>query len=134
MAFFRFDESDDTVFFGVDSEVFGHVSSLAGDFSRTGLADENFACFYLLAAKAFDAKALAGIIVNIFGGTASFNVGHSSFSLKLLTLGRQLDPRDDREGRICPIYSVHYTPDSRYRQEYSSENIRHFREAKLGQR
>jgi hypothetical protein len=38
------------------------------------LANENFTVSNFLSTKAFNTKALAGIIVDVLGGTASFNV------------------------------------------------------------
>ena len=74
MAFLGLYEGDDSVFRGVDGEVAGHVSALASDFGRAGLADENFAVSDFLASEAFYTESCAGIIVNIFGGTACFYV------------------------------------------------------------
>ena len=74
MGFFGFDKSNYAVFGSVDGEIAGHISAWTGDFGSTSLADENFAVFDFLATEALDAKALASIIMDIFGGTASFDM------------------------------------------------------------
>ena len=79
MSLFGLDESDNAIFGSVDSEIPGHIGARAGDFSSAGLADENFAVFDFLATKTFDAEALASIVVNILGGTASFDMLHLLF-------------------------------------------------------
>ena len=74
VGLFRLDEGDDAVFFGVDGEVAGHVSPLAGELSGAGLANENLASLDPLATKAFDAEALTSVIMDVLGGTAGFYV------------------------------------------------------------
>ena len=74
VVLFGLDEGDDTIFGGVDGEIARHISTLASELRSASLADENFAGFNLLATKALDAQALAGIVVDIFGGTASFHM------------------------------------------------------------
>ena len=74
MGFFGFDKSNYAVFGSVDSEITGHIGARASDFGGTSLTDENFAVFDFLAAKALNAEALTSIVVNIFGGTASFDM------------------------------------------------------------
>lgn len=64
-AFFHFFEEYCTCFCGVDSEVFADVSTCAGDFGATGLADEYFACIHFLATKALNAQASAGVVVDV---------------------------------------------------------------------
>ena len=58
-----FHEDDLTINGCMNGEVAAHESARAGNLSSTGLADENFASFNLLTAKALDAKSLAGIVV-----------------------------------------------------------------------
>ena len=58
----------------VDSEVAAHESARASELGCTGLADENFASLDGLATKALDAEALASIVVDVFTGTASFDM------------------------------------------------------------
>ena len=69
-----FDESDYPILCSMDSEVARHISAGTGDLGGASLADENFAVLYLLAAEALDAEALASIVMDIFGGTASFDM------------------------------------------------------------
>ena len=104
MGLFGFDEGDDAVFFGVDGEISGHVSAFASELCAPGLADDNFASFDFLTAKAFYAEALTSVIVDVFCGTACFDMGHFRISLILLYLGRRLDPLGDREGRKRPSF------------------------------
>ena len=59
---------------GVNCEVAAHKSAWPGDFRTASLADENFASFNFLTAKTLDSKTLAGIIVDIFAGSASFDM------------------------------------------------------------
>ncbi len=58
----------------MNGEVARHIGAWARKFGRTSLADKNFAVFDFLTAEAFDAKALASIVMDVFGGTASFNM------------------------------------------------------------
>ena len=74
MGFLGFDKSNDAIFSGVNGEVAGHIGAGAGDFSGAGLTDENFAVFDFLPTKTLNAETLTSIVVNIFGGTASFNM------------------------------------------------------------
>ena len=74
VSFLGFYEMNGTVDGGMDGVVAGKEGTWAGDFGTAGLADEDFASFDFLAAKTFDAEALAGIVVNIFGGSASFDM------------------------------------------------------------
>jgi len=67
-------EVDNTVDGGVDSIILRDESAGAGDFGAAGLTDENFASLDGLTAKTFDAKTLAGVVVNVFAGSASFDV------------------------------------------------------------
>ncbi len=59
---------------GMNREVAAHESARASEFGCAGLADENFAGFNGLATKAFDAEALASIVVDVFTGTTSFDM------------------------------------------------------------
>ena len=74
VSFLRFDESHDTIFRGVNREVPGHISTWAGDLGATGLTNNDLAIFNFLATKTLDAEALASVIMDILGGTASFNM------------------------------------------------------------
>jgi len=74
VGFFGLDEAYGAVNSGMDGVIAGKESAGAGDFGAAGLADEDFAAFYFLSAKAFDAKALTCIVVDIFAGSASLNV------------------------------------------------------------
>ena len=67
-------EGHDAVFVGVDGVVSAQLSAFASAFGRTDLADNDLADFDGLASIQFYAKALAGAIASIFGGSASFNV------------------------------------------------------------
>lgn len=58
----------------MDREITGHISTLASNLSRTGLANEDFAITDFLTTEALDTETLASIVVNIFGGTASFDM------------------------------------------------------------
>ena len=74
VGFFGFYEVDGAVDGGVDGVVAGEEGAGAGDFGAAGLADEDFAGSHGLAAEAFDAEALSGVVVDIFTGAASFDV------------------------------------------------------------
>ncbi len=74
VGLFGFNESDYAVFSCVNRKVSRHISTRAGNFSGAGLADENFAVFDFLATETLNAEALASIVMDIFGGTASFNM------------------------------------------------------------
>ena len=74
MSFLGLDEDDLTIDGGVNRKVAAHESARAGDFRCASLADENFASFDSLATKALDAEALASIVVDVFTGTASFDM------------------------------------------------------------
>ena len=76
VGFFGFDEVDGAVDGGVDGVVAGLEGAGAGDFGVAGLADEDFAGTHGLAAEAFDAEALTGTVVDVFGGAASFDMTH----------------------------------------------------------
>lgn len=89
-------ESNFAINRGMDSEIATHKGAWAGDFCRASLTDEDFASLDGLAAKALDAKALAGVIMVVFAGTASFDMGHTIFSLTLLFCVRQPDFCDDK--------------------------------------
>jgi hypothetical protein len=67
-------EGDDAVFGGVDGEVTAHFGAGTGTLGHADLADDDLAGLNFLAAKKLNAKALAGAVVDIFGGTASFDV------------------------------------------------------------
>ena len=74
MRFLGFDESNNAVFCRMNGEIARHVGSWASKFRGTSLTNKNFAVFNFLATKALDAEALASIIMDVFGGTASFYV------------------------------------------------------------
>ena len=67
-------EDDLTIDGGMNREVAAHESARASELRSAGLADENFASFDSLATKALDAEALASIVVDVFTGTASFDM------------------------------------------------------------
>lgn len=67
-------EDDFAVNSGMNREVAAHESAWASELGCASLADENFAGFYGLATKAFDAEALASIVVDVFTGTTSFDM------------------------------------------------------------
>lgn len=75
-GFLSFGETHDAGFFGVDGEVAGHIGAEAGNLSSAGLADDNFASVDFLAAKALDAEALTGVVVDVFACAACFDVCH----------------------------------------------------------
>ena len=58
----------------MNREVAAHESARASELCCASLADENFAGFDSLATKALDAEALASIVVDVFTGTASFDM------------------------------------------------------------
>ena len=70
----RLHESDNAIFRGMDRKIAAHVSTWASNLSATGLAHENFAVANSLATKTLHTEALAGIVVDVFGGTASFDM------------------------------------------------------------
>ena len=58
----------------MNREVTAHESARASELGCASLANENFTGFYGLATKAFDAEALASIVVEVFTGTTSFDM------------------------------------------------------------
>ena len=74
MSLFGLNKSDYAIFGSVNSEIARHVGAWACELGRAGLTDENFAVFDFLATKTLDAEALASIVMDVFGGTASFYV------------------------------------------------------------
>jgi hypothetical protein len=62
----------DTVLRSVNGEVAAKHCAFTGALAHANLADDNLANFYFFATKELNAKALAGTIVDIFGGTACF--------------------------------------------------------------
>ena len=74
VGFFGFDEVNGAVNGSVDTVVAGEESARAGDLAATGLADDNFASFDGLATETFDAEALTCVVVDVFGGTAGFDM------------------------------------------------------------
>ena len=71
---FGLDESDSAVFRGVNREVARHVSARACEFSRAGLADEDFASLNFLPAKALDTKTLTGVVMDVLSGSTRFDM------------------------------------------------------------
>ena len=51
-----------------------HISDFACELGAASLADEDFAGFDFLAAKALDTKTLAGIVVDVLSGTTRFDM------------------------------------------------------------
>ena len=74
MIFLSFDKNDFTVDGSMNREVTAHESARTSKFGCASLANENFTGFNGLATKAFDAEALAGIVMDVFTGTASFDM------------------------------------------------------------
>jgi len=74
MGLFGFHEVYGAIDGSVDSVIAGLESAGTGDFGVAGLADDDFASLDGLTAKAFNAKALACIVMNIFGGAAGFDM------------------------------------------------------------
>lgn len=74
MAFFGLRKVDRAVDGGMDGKVAADKSTWAGNFSSANLTYDNFARFNGLATKTFDTKTLAGIVVKVFAGSASFDV------------------------------------------------------------
>lgn len=62
------------VVFSVDGKVAADKRAFAGALGHADLAYDNLASLYFLAAKKLNAKALAGGVVDVFAGTASFDV------------------------------------------------------------
>jgi hypothetical protein len=58
-------ETNDAIFCGVDGEVAAQVCARAGLLGLTNLTNDNFARANLLAAKAFNAKALTRAVVDV---------------------------------------------------------------------
>jgi hypothetical protein len=65
---------NDTVNGSVNSEVAADVCTRTCNFSAASLADENFASADFLATKTLNTEALTCIVVDVFAGSASFNV------------------------------------------------------------
>ena len=74
VGLFGLDEGDDAVSGGMDGEIAGDVGSLASNLRGASLADDDFAVLDFLATKTLHAETLAGVIMDIFGGTASFDM------------------------------------------------------------
>ena len=64
-AFFDFFEANDTINSCVNREIPADVCARARDLSATGLSNENLSGSDGLATKTFDAKAGAGIVVDV---------------------------------------------------------------------
>ena len=62
------------VFGSVNGKVAAHGRTGTGTLGGANLANNNFAVFDHLAAKAFDAKALTDAIARILGSTTGFNM------------------------------------------------------------
>lgn len=74
VGLFGFDEGDDAVLGGMDGEIAGDVGPLASNLRGASLTDDDFAVFDSLATKTLHAETLAGVIMDIFGGTACFDM------------------------------------------------------------
>jgi len=61
---------------GVNSKVSAHFGAVTGALGHAGLTDDNLAGFDLLAAIQLHPEALARAIVDVFGGTAGFDMTH----------------------------------------------------------
>lgn len=73
-ALLDFAKTDDTVNGSVNRKVTTYERARSGNLGRTGLTNQYFASADFLTAKALNAKSLTGIIMNILGRTASFDV------------------------------------------------------------
>lgn len=62
----------DSVFFSMNSEVAAKLCSFAGTFAESDLANNYLAGFDFFTTIELNAKPLAGAVMDIFGGTASF--------------------------------------------------------------
>jgi hypothetical protein len=58
----------------MNCEITAHFSSYAGSFAHAYLSNYDLSNFDVLAAKKLNPKSLAGGVVDILGGTASFNM------------------------------------------------------------
>lgn len=67
-------EVDDAVTGGVNREVAADFGADAATLGHADLANDNLAGFDLLATRNLDPEALAWAIVDVFGGTAGFDV------------------------------------------------------------
>jgi hypothetical protein len=65
-AFFNLCKFDDTIDGRVNREIAADIGTRASNFGAASLADKNFASADFLATKTFDAKALTGIIMDVF--------------------------------------------------------------------
>ncbi len=74
MAFLGLNEDNFAIDGSMNREVTAHESARASEFGCASLANENFTGFYGLATKAFDAEALASIVMDVFTGTTSFDM------------------------------------------------------------
>lgn len=74
MAFFSLHEGDYAIFGGMDREISAHVSARTSDLGSTSLADQNFAIFDFLSTESLHAKPLPSIVMDVLGGTASFDM------------------------------------------------------------
>ena len=74
MAFLGLYEDDLAINGGMNREVAAHESARASELGCASLANENFTGLYGLTTKAFNAEALASIVVDVFTGTTSFDM------------------------------------------------------------
>ena len=74
MSFLGLHESNYTILGCMNREITRHIGARTCKFGCTSLTNEDLAVFDFLATKALDAKALASIVMDVFGGTASFYV------------------------------------------------------------
>jgi hypothetical protein len=72
MRLFGLDEGHDSIPRGMNCEISRHICAWTSNLGSTSLAHQNLTISDFLATKALDAKALASIVMDVFGGTASF--------------------------------------------------------------
>jgi hypothetical protein len=67
---------DDAVAGGVDGVIAAHLGTVAGPLGHADLPDYDLAGLDLFAAEKLNPEALARAVVDVFGGTAGFDMTH----------------------------------------------------------
>jgi hypothetical protein len=73
-AYFALCVGDHAILGGVNREIAAHGRAFAGALCHADLPDDDLANLNFFTTKQLNTKSLTGGIVNIFGGTASFDV------------------------------------------------------------
>ncbi len=68
---------DDAIFVGVNSKVAADVSARTSNFCSANLTYDNLTSVNFLTTENLDAEALTGVVMDVFGRTARFNMRHT---------------------------------------------------------